>query len=130
MLIFHSFWGLHQNPATLTIKIMLFWQPEVPEVPRFDFQPSDPQPDAMTFKHEFQLLIRATLTILHHVLQKHNTLQPNMVYFLLAMGPGQKFLPRSGWVNFLLLRLGQPSLVVVWKISPKNPKFFNFFPFH
>jgi len=33
------------------------------------------------------------------------------------MGPGQKF---------LLLGLDQPSLVWVWKIFPKNPKFFNF----
>jgi len=38
------------------------------------------------------------------------------------MGPGQKFLTR--------VRLGQPFMVWVWiwKISPKNVKFFNFFP--
>jgi len=35
------------------------------------------------------------------------------------MGPGQKI---------LLLELGQPFLVWVWKIIPKNPKFSNFFP--
>jgi len=59
------------------------------------------------------------------------------------MGPGQKFLTHvgSGWVNFLWLGLGQffvarvgsgqPYLVWVriWKISPKNVKFFNFFLF-
>jgi len=41
------------------------------------------------------------------------------------MGPGQKFRPWLGFVNFLFLGLGQPSLVWVWvwKISPKNPKF-------
>jgi len=33
------------------------------------------------------------------------------------MGPGQKFLTQVG--------SGQPSLVWVWKISPKNPKYFN-----
>jgi len=39
------------------------------------------------------------------------------------MGPGQKFLTRIG--------SGQPIMVWVriWKISPKNVKFFNFFPF-
>jgi len=38
------------------------------------------------------------------------------------MGPGQKFLTRVG--------SGQPFIVWVriWKISPKNVKFFNFFP--
>jgi len=37
------------------------------------------------------------------------------------MGPGQKILTRVG--------SGQPSIVGVWvwKISPKNVKFFNFF---
>jgi len=33
------------------------------------------------------------------------------------------FWPGWGQVNFLLLRSGQPSLVWIWKISPKNPKF-------
>jgi len=39
--------------------------------------------------------------------------------------------PGSGWVNFLWLGLGQPFMVVawIWKISPKNVHFFNFFPF-
>jgi len=36
------------------------------------------------------------------------------------MGPGQIFLIR--------VRSGQPSLVWVWKISPKNIKFFHFIP--
>jgi len=48
------------------------------------------------------------------------------------MGLGQKFLTRvrSGRVNFLWLGSGQPFTVWVWnwKISPKNVKFFNFFP--
>jgi len=34
------------------------------------------------------------------------------------MGPGQKFLTRVG--------SGQPPLVWVWKIFPKNPSFLNF----
>jgi len=36
-----------------------------------------------------------------------------------------------GWVKFLLLGSGLPSLVwvCIWKISPKNVKFFNFLPF-
>jgi len=34
-----------------------------------------------------------------------------------------------GRVKFLLLGLGRQSLIWVWKISPKNPKIFNFFPF-
>jgi len=33
----------------------------------------------------------------------------------------------QGQVTFLFLRLGQPSLVWVRIISPKNPKIFNFF---
>jgi len=38
----------------------------------------------------------------------------------LVIGLGQIFVARVG--------SGQPSLVwVIWKISPKNPKFFNFF---
>jgi len=39
------------------------------------------------------------------------------------MGPGHKFLTQ--------VRLGQSSMVwvCIWKISPKNIKFFNFFPF-
>jgi len=43
-------------------------------------------------------------------------------YFLLVMGPGQKFLTRVG--------SGQPFMVwvCIWKISPKKVKFFNFFP--
>jgi len=46
--------------------------------------------------------------------------------FLLVMGQGQKFWPGLGRVNFLLLGSGHPSLVWVWvwKISPKNTKFF------
>jgi len=53
-----------------------------------------------------------------------------------VMGPGQKFLTwvGSGWVNFLWLGSGRVgSAIMVWvrirKISPKNIKFFNFFPF-
>jgi len=54
------------------------------------------------------------------------------------MGPGQKFLTRvgskifdPGRVNFLWLGSVQPFMVWVriQKISPKNVKFFNFFPF-
>jgi len=43
--------------------------------------------------------------------------------YMLVMGPNQSFLTR--------VRSGHPSLVWVWiwKISPKNLKFFNFFPF-
>jgi len=37
-----------------------------------------------------------------------------------VMGLSQKFL--------IQVRLGQPSLVWVWKISPKIPKFSHFFP--
>jgi len=35
------------------------------------------------------------------------------------------------WVNFFVAQVGsgQPSLVWVWEISPKNPNFFNFLPF-
>jgi len=42
------------------------------------------------------------------------------------MDPGQKFL---GQFFVTRVSLGQPSLVWVWKISPKNIKFFNFFAF-
>jgi len=44
-------------------------------------------------------------------------------------GPGSKIFDQ-GRVNFLWLGLGQPFMVWVWiwKIPPKNVKFFNFFP--
>jgi len=44
------------------------------------------------------------------------------IAFILVMGPGQNFLPQVG--------SGQPFKVWVWIsiISPKNVKFFNFFP--
>jgi len=40
--------------------------------------------------------------------------------YLVEIAPGQK---HPGWVGS-----GKPSMVWVWKISPKNVKFFNFFP--
>jgi len=51
----------------------------------------------------------------------------------LVMGPGQKFLTRVGSDQYFVTRVesGQPFMVWVRirKISPKNVKFFNFFPF-
>jgi len=43
--------------------------------------------------------------------------------------PVKFFWPGLGWVKFFEARVGsgQPSIVWVWKISPKNVKFFNFF---
>jgi len=45
------------------------------------------------------------------------------------MSLGQTLLTRVGLGLFLLFGSGHPSFVWVWdwKISPKNPKFFNFF---
>jgi len=52
---------------------------------------------------------------------------------ILVMGPGQKILTRVGSIFCGSGQVGssQPSmgLVLVWKISPKNVNFFNFFPF-
>jgi len=43
----------------------------------------------------------------------------------------KNFLTRVGLGQFfLLLGLGQPSMIWVWKISLKNGKFFNFNFFH
>jgi len=52
------------------------------------------------------------------------------VRFVHSFANQKKFWPGSGRVNFLWLGLGQPFMVWVWisKISPKNIKFFNFFP--
>jgi len=46
------------------------------------------------------------------------------------MGPDQNFLTRVEWDQIFVAQVGsdKPSLVWVWKISPKNPKFFNFCP--
>jgi len=46
----------------------------------------------------------------------------------IVMGPVQKIWPGPGGVHFLLLGSGEPSLVWVWKISPKNTKFSFFSP--
>jgi len=47
------------------------------------------------------------------------------------MGPAQNLLTWVGSIFCCLgqVGLGQPSLVWVWKISPKTNKFFNFLPF-
>jgi len=51
---------------------------------------------------------------------------------LVLMGPDQKILTRAGSGQFFVARVGsgQPFMVWgwFWKISPKNVKFFNFFP--
>jgi len=46
-----------------------------------------------------------------------------MTVLQLVMGPGQFSLLGLGQVGS-----GQPSLAWVWKISPKDVKFFSFFP--
>jgi len=52
-----------------------------------------------------------------------------LFYLPIMMGPGRNFWPWLGRVNFLMLGSGQPLVWVgIWKISPKNCKFFNFFP--
>jgi len=43
------------------------------------------------------------------------------------MGSGQTFFD-LGRAIFLLLWSGHVSYLWIWKIFPKNPKFFNFFP--
>jgi len=48
------------------------------------------------------------------------------------MGPGQKFLTWVGSGQFFVAQVGSGQPFMVWvrirKISPKNVKFFNFFP--
>jgi len=43
------------------------------------------------------------------------------------MGLGQNFLTQVRLGQFLLLGLGRVIFGLGWKISPKNPKFFNLF---
>jgi len=47
---------------------------------------------------------------------------------LTSVGSGLKFFDPSLAGSTFLLRLGLSSLILVWKISPKNTKFFKFFP--
>jgi len=47
----------------------------------------------------------------------------------LVKGFSQNFSPRSGQFFVEQVRSDQPSFVWVWKISPKNTKFFSFFSF-
>jgi len=48
-------------------------------------------------------------------------------YFNVVMGAGQNFFT---WVGSIFVaRIGSGQRVWIWKISPKNVKFFNFFPF-
>jgi len=54
------------------------------------------------------------------------TLEPKgfrwaFLFFYLVISPGRKFLTWVGWVSL--------HWVWIWKISPKNVKFFNFLPF-
>jgi len=53
-------------------------------------------------------------------------------YLAVVIGPGQKVLIRIRLGQFFVARVGsgQPSLVWVGKISPKNPKFFCFLLFN
>jgi len=56
-----------------------------------------------------------------------------MSMLFLVIGPGQKFLTRVGSIFVARVGSGQVSHLWfgfrIWKISPKNVKFFNFFPF-
>jgi len=54
-----------------------------------------------------------------------------IIQFEIMMGLGQFFLTWVRLGQFFVARVGshQPFMVWVWKISPKNVKFFNFFPF-
>jgi len=64
--------------------------------------------------------------LIHVKRQQRMLSQGNVAMVGYSDGSGSKqFGP--GWVNFLWLGLGQPSMVWVWKISPRNVKCFNFF---
>jgi len=53
-----------------------------------------------------------------------------LTYFKLVMGRVKNFWPGSGPVNFFCSGwVRQMVWVWIWKISPKNIKVFNFFPF-
>jgi len=66
--------------------------------------------------------------LIHVKRQQRMLSQGNVAMVGYSDGSGSKqFGP--GWVNFLWLGLGQPSMVWVWKISPRNVKCFNFFHF-
>jgi len=88
---------------------------------------------------------KGSLQILWEIFSSRNFiiifLQPTWIHFLKLFfvkiqkcllilindGSGSKFFD-PGQVNFLRLGSGQPSMVLVWKISPKNVKFFIFLP--
>jgi len=83
--------------------------------------PLNSQPDSMNTQPPQPPLLPITFTLTEGALL--NFLQSSGSQVSVVMGPGPKFLTRVG--------SHQPSLVRVWvwKIFPKNTKFFNFFPF-
>jgi len=77
------------------------------------------------WKYFFILWIKEIIKVIRRFYAWANGVGKKLLTILcnIVMGPGQKFLTRVG--------SGQQFMVLVriWKISPKNVKFFNFFPF-
>jgi len=64
----------------------------------------------------------------YYYIVKYNVLYGHFICYHYISWHGCEVIGRGGFGSIFDPRLGQPSMVWVWKIFPKNPKFSIFFP--